>query len=244
MKNIRIAIISDFDGTITERDSLNYLLNHFGPSGWEKYEDRYETGTILGSEALEMEMSQMKISLEKAEEIIREKINIRDDFPVFADFCRKNEIPLMIVSCNFRRFIIPVLEKHNLGSIPIRSNEIEERDGRILINPGGFAHPVCRECHTCKGFTVKEMRMKGFFTIYLGDGLTDRCPAWEADLVFAKGRLKKSLDKHGIENKQLNGFGTITEIISTLQSSEIELESSFEKNKREKKNNPFIRGSE
>jgi 2-hydroxy-3-keto-5-methylthiopentenyl-1-phosphate phosphatase len=236
-----LAIISDFDGTITERDSLNLLLNRFGPSDWEKYEDLYEAGTLRGSEALEKEMSLLKIDLDQANEIILKEIKLRKDFSGFVQFCRENSIPLTIVSCNFRRFISSILSKYNFSDIPVRSNDLITTNGGFNISSGEYTHPECRECHHCKALTVKEFRENGFFTIYLGDGLTDRCPAWEADMIFARGRLKRSLDKIGMENRELDGFENLIQAISAIEKAKMPVQSSFSKDKRESKNNPFIR---
>lgn len=236
-----LAIISDFDGTITERDSLNLLLNRFGPPDWEKYEDSYEAGTLRGSEALEKEMSLLKIDLERATAIVLDEIKVREDFPGFVRFCKENSIPLTIVSCNFERLIKSILSKHNFADIPLRSNEIISENGKYKIVAGKPSHPECRECHHCKALTVREFRNKGYFTIYLGDGLTDRCPAWEADITFARGRLKRSLDKIGMENRELDGFANLMLVISSMLKGEIPIQSSFDNDYRESKDNPFIR---
>jgi 2-hydroxy-3-keto-5-methylthiopentenyl-1-phosphate phosphatase len=234
-----IAVISDFDGTITECDSLTLLLNRFGPSDWEQYEDQYEAGDIKGSEALEKEMSLLNLDISEAADIVLKEIVIREDFPHFVKFCNENEIPLTIVSCNFRQLIGAILRKHGLEHIPFRSNELVEDGGRIMIKSGSHPHPECRECHECKALTVKEFREKGFFTIYLGDGLTDRCPAWEADMVFARGRLKSSLDKDGIENDRLDGFKELIEFIEKMKLGELKIHSTREKDRREKRKNPY-----
>lgn len=239
MNSKRIAVISDFDGTITERDSLNYLLNVYGPPDWEGFENRYEAGEISGSEALETEMSLLDLSIEEAIEIVTKEISIRDDFPPFVKFCEDNGIPLTIVSCNFRQIIGPILRKHSLDHIPFRSSEITEKEGKLKIISGTGRHPVCSECHECKALTVIEFRKKGFFTVYLGDGLTDRCPAWEADLVFARGRLKKSFDKKGIDNFTLDGFGDLAKFLNKMLRGEIELRSVREKSQRDGGKNPF-----
>jgi 2-hydroxy-3-keto-5-methylthiopentenyl-1-phosphate phosphatase len=239
MKSKHIAVISDFDGTITERDSLALLMNRYGPSDWERYEELYEAGDIRGSEALEKEMSLLNLNPAEATEIVLKEIEVRKDFAQFAKFCDESRIPLTIVSCNFRQLISAILQKHGLERIPFRSNELVEDGGKIKIVPGTRRHPECSECHECKALTVIEFRENGFFTIYLGDGLTDRCPAWEADMVFALGRLKNSLDKNGIENEKLDGFKDLSELIGRMMRGEIEFRSVRETDRREGRKNPF-----
>jgi 2-hydroxy-3-keto-5-methylthiopentenyl-1-phosphate phosphatase len=239
MKSKHIAVISDFDGTITENDSLALLMNRYGPSGWERYEELYEAGDIRGSEALEKEMSLLNLNLAEATEIVLKEIEVRKYFAQFAKFCDESEIPLTIVSCNFRQLISAILQTHGLERIPFRSNELVEDGDKIKIVPGTRRHPECSECHECKALTVIEFRENGFFTIYLGDGLTDRCPAWEADMVFACGRLKNSLDKNGIENGKLDGFKDLTEFIGKMLHGEIGVQSAREKDQRGNRKNPF-----
>jgi len=235
------AIISDFDGTITEQDSLTWLLNVHGPTDWEKYEDQYEQGKITGAEALENEISLLDIDLIDAIALIRYQIKIRKGFPEFIKWCRSADIPFVIVSCNFKQFITPILEKYDLADVEVFSNELEEVDGRLRISGGKPKHPECDICHNCKALVVKQYKDQGYFTIYIGDGLTDRCAAWEADSVFAHSRLAEHLDLQKLENLPMDGFVAMQNYLDEIMNSDNPPESFYKMDKRDKKKNPFIK---
>jgi 2-hydroxy-3-keto-5-methylthiopentenyl-1-phosphate phosphatase len=46
-------------------------------------------------------------------------------------------------------------------------------------------------------------------SIYIGDGLSDTCPAQYADLIFAKGSLARHLEKKRVSYKRFKDFSTI-----------------------------------
>ncbi len=237
--NLKIVVISDFDGTITNQDSLTILLDHFVSEDWRNFEDKYEKREITGREALEKEMELLTISIDKAEEFLLERVELDEEFLSFSSWARENDIPIEIVSCNFHQLIYAQLEKYNLGYLPVKSNSLFEKDGTLHVKPGNPMHPECKDCHHCKVLTVREYRKKGFYTIYCGDGLTDRCAAWEADYLFAKSRLQKWMNKHDYPYEYLKDYGVVSDYVKKVISGEISPESNFRKQKRVEQKNPF-----
>jgi 2-hydroxy-3-keto-5-methylthiopentenyl-1-phosphate phosphatase len=59
----------------------------------------------------------------------------------------------------------------------------------------------CWRCANCKKKQLSSPENKGKMLIYIGDGLSDLCPASHADLVFAKGSLLKQLHLRKTKNK-------------------------------------------
>jgi 2-hydroxy-3-keto-5-methylthiopentenyl-1-phosphate phosphatase len=237
----KIALISDFDGTLTTRDSLELLLDEFVDDDWTEYERMYEKGEITGSEALEREIAMLNISLQETIEFLQDKIPLVEGFAELYQYCTDNEVPFRVVSCNFEQIIRPLLSQNGYQNIPLLSNHLVERNGKLFISPGEPAHPECRDCHHCKMLTVRNLRRDGYFTIYLGDGHTDRCAAWEADVVFAKSRLQRAFDKDGLKYYDLKSIGDVLSFLRNTAAAGLKLASFFREDDREKKKNPYIR---
>ncbi|MBN2135919.1 MAG: MtnX-like HAD-IB family phosphatase [Acidobacteria bacterium] len=241
MHKNKIALISDFDGTLTTADSLELLLDEFVDEDWTEYERMYEKGEITGSEALEREIALLNISIKETIEFLQDKIALVNDFEELYKYCTDNEIPFRVVSCNFEQIIRPLLSRNGYREIPLLSNRLVEKDGKLYISPGEPAHPECRDCHHCKMLTVKKLRREGYFTVYLGDGHTDRCAAWEADVVFAKSRLQRAFEKDGLKFYELESIGSVISFLHNTVDGGLEIASFYKEDDRDEKQNPFIK---
>jgi 2,3-diketo-5-methylthio-1-phosphopentane phosphatase len=234
------AIITDFDGTITEMDSLRLLLETFGPPDWEEFEEEYARGNITATEALENEMQMLELSIEKVIGFTRNNISIDSTFIPFVDWCREENIPLTIVSSNFESIIKSILYTFGLKDLNVQSNNISEREGVLYIIPGELKNPECKACHLCKTLAVREFRKKGYTTIYIGDGLTDRCPAWESDIIFARSKLRAALTRLKINHLELINFSQVKKQIQAWIKAGT-LSSFFTNNAyRKEEKNPFF----
>ncbi len=89
VKNKKIIIFSDFDGTITERDVVVMIMEKFAPPEWEDIKNKilYERSISLkdGIERLFGFIDSSK----KAEILtfVKSKVRLRDGFVDFIDFC-------------------------------------------------------------------------------------------------------------------------------------------------------------
>ena len=61
-----IQVFTDFDGTITEKDSLVFLLDEYVGSGWLEIERRVEDGSLPEMEGLRQEVALLTIPYEEA----------------------------------------------------------------------------------------------------------------------------------------------------------------------------------
>ncbi|MFW6437913.1 MAG: 2-hydroxy-3-keto-5-methylthiopentenyl-1-phosphate phosphatase, partial [Armatimonadota bacterium] len=56
-----------------------------------------------------------------------------------------------------------------------------------------------------------RLQLKYDRVIYIGDGYSDRCPAMQADIVFAKHHLADLMDENGREYEDFDTFSDIIE---------------------------------
>jgi 2-hydroxy-3-keto-5-methylthiopentenyl-1-phosphate phosphatase len=61
-------------------------------------------------------------------------------------------------------------------------------------------------CGNCKRYHVEQLKKEEYYTVYIGNGYSDRCPAEHADVVFAKGDLLDHCRCEGLECIPFSNF--------------------------------------
>jgi len=207
---MRGLLICDFDGTITDLEISYALLDRFAPGNWRDLNHLYLEGRIGSREAYKRIIRYFRGTQEEVVGFLRERACIDPHFSPLLRFCRERELEFIIVSDGFDLYISAILEHHGL-EVPFLANhlEINGRGARI-----GFPHlnPECGRCGTCKRRILEERRpAEGQPVIYVGDGLSDRCAALEADLVYAKGMLRRELQRAGKRFVPVENLGEVVQ---------------------------------
>ena len=192
-----VRLVLDWDGTVTERDTLDLVLQEFGdPDIYERVEGQLGR-TLTLNEVIEQEFETVTAPLEEVVPWLLEHVRIR---PGFAQLARAQR-PL-IVSSGFRELIEPVLEREGLlDAVELRANSVEARpDGwRTHFRVTGRGE-ACGE--PCKRSDLPS----GVVVVYAGDGHSDHCVSLAADRVFATGSLADWLDERGVSYRPLTDF--------------------------------------
>ncbi len=198
--NSKITILCDFDGTVAERDIGHHFFETFvkDTDRWLDTLERWKMGLISSKECLEHEISWMDADrLDIDAFITKEKLD--PYFRDFIDFCVKRKYDILILSDGLDYYIESLLMSSGLGFIPFRANH-------LLLNGSSiegidFPHHDlmdCTMCGNCKLFHLEKKRRDGYYTIYVGNGYSDRCPAEHADLVLAKCDLLAHCEREEI----------------------------------------------
>ena len=213
-----IAVFCDFDGTITTKDTTVFLLERFGNLDWLTIEERMLAGEISEAEGLSAEFALINISWEEAIEAILDEIQIDSTFPKFIAWLKGFDIPFTILSGGIEEISRSLLKKHGLAGLEVYANRLRVEENRWILIPSD--KPKIRGlCNHCKTFSVLESRKEGYLTVYIGDGLTDLCPAGNADIVFAKGDLAVYCEEKNMEFHRFNDFSDIGIQLERLISS-------------------------
>jgi 2-hydroxy-3-keto-5-methylthiopentenyl-1-phosphate phosphatase len=189
-----LRLVLDWDGTVTERDTLVMLLQEFGrpvPDGAMSYRDVMET-----------EMASLRLPLEDAVAWLLEHVRLRRGFHELAREWRP-----LVVSSSFEETIRPVLDREGI-ELEVAANRVDARpDGwRVLWRDGG----ACPECgDVCKRSALPEPPFA-----YVGDGWSDHCPALAAERVFARDGLARYLRDRGIP---FEPFGDLEDVARLLK---------------------------
>ena len=187
----------DWDGTVTEVDTLHLVLEEFGDREIYARVERALGETMTLNEVIAAEFATVTAPLEEVVDWLLENARIR---PGFAELARARR-PL-IVSSGFHETIEPLLELEGvLDAVELRANRIDPRpDGWRVRFRADHACATCGE--PCKR---EELPADGEI-VYAGDGYSDRCVALAADRVFATNGLAAWLAHQDVPFEPLTDF--------------------------------------
>jgi 2-hydroxy-3-keto-5-methylthiopentenyl-1-phosphate phosphatase len=183
----RLTLVVDWDGTVTERDSLHMVIERFGDLAvFGELEEELGRNLTL-DEVIRLEMATITAPLEEVVEWMLAEVRIR---PGFRELVAEHD-PL-IVSAGFHETIEPILRREGVEARLVANHVTADPSGWRSTFPDG---PVCDVCgERCKRSAVGAL---GAFA-YAGDGVSDRCVSLAAERRFARDGLAIWLDERGV----------------------------------------------
>jgi 2,3-diketo-5-methylthio-1-phosphopentane phosphatase/HAD superfamily hydrolase (TIGR01509 family) len=182
-------ILCDFDGTISLRDMGYVLVNRFSSGDWESIDRDFRDGKIGSKEAYTQISNILTGDESTVLRFVHEHSNLDLSFPRFYQYCREKNIDVKIVSDGLDFYIKTILEIHHLSEIPFYANAAHFREGGGIDISFPYSGEECGLCGTCKKTLIHRHRKEYDSIFFVGNGLSDRCGAQEADFVFAKDSL-------------------------------------------------------
>jgi 2,3-diketo-5-methylthio-1-phosphopentane phosphatase len=201
----RIAVLCDFDGTIARDDVGNLFFRTFGGPGAERIVDEWKNGAISSRTCMEREASLVKASRHEVDRFVC-RCKLDPYFKDFIDFTARNDIEVVIVSDGLDHYIENMLMRNGLGDLQFYANVTRFGDGRLTVEFPYYDLRDCRDCGNCKTHHLEKFRRAGYYIIYVGNGLSDRCPATHSDLVFAKSELLEFCRQNGLNHVPYGNF--------------------------------------
>ena len=208
-----LLIACDFDGTITQRDTLHVIVEAHGVAGlWAELEPRLRRGEITVEQAMQQEFAAVRATPEQVREAVRKHAPLRPGFADFARWCEATGHRLVVFSNGFRSVIEPVLADAGLGHLEVVSHDaVFSVDGCRLIWAARGAR--CELCgRPCKRQPLRE-RWDGEPLVYLGDGISDRCVSLLADVIFARDGLADHLAGEGVDYVPFDDFHQVRAVL-------------------------------
>jgi 2,3-diketo-5-methylthio-1-phosphopentane phosphatase len=185
-------VFLDFDNTITSLDVLDAVIGKFSvDQKWMIYEEAWKEGKIGSRQCLEAQLRSVRITCTELEKYVRQIPLDPFALRLFQTLRRQN-IPFIIVSDSFTVIIRTILNYHGIHQTKVFANELKFEEDRLIPSFPYHSKDCRRRCAHCKKSHVLGHKDKT--TIYVGDGLSDVCPALEADIVFAKDSLASHLE--------------------------------------------------
>ena len=211
-------VFVDFDGTITKKDVGEELFIEFGDREFSKklIED-WNNDLVLPKDGWKALCDSVKIVDEEKMKSFVCSIQIEDSFRKFVSYCRENEFELKIVSDGFDFYIRTILEKENLADVEFTSNVLSFVNDRLEPSFPNSAED-CKCSANCKRNFVLKHSSDDDYTVYIGDGVSDRCPIQFCDFIFAKGSLLKFCEVNRITYFPYKDFDDVTKRIDELKN--------------------------
>lgn len=187
-----LKVFVDFDGTITTEDIGEAIFNKFGDS--EKVNqiiDDLLKGRISSRECWDRLFNTVNsIDIKDLSNFVY-SLEIDETFTDFVSFCSENKIEMVVLSDGFDFYIDRLFEKAGLRGIKYYSNRlfIDEKGRLSAIYPhfdaGSPTSANCKKNHIINHSSEDD------YTIYIGDGNSDKDAAQYCDFIFAKKGLAK-----------------------------------------------------
>jgi len=205
----RYDVFFDFDNTITTFDVIDDMLIRFSKDdSWLELERKWKRGLIGSRECLEGQVKGIRISKPDLDKYLR-TIELDPDFKKLINFLKSKDIKTLILTDNFDYIVRGILKHKRIQPLGIYSNSLKIRDKHLIPSFPLTNKNHGKRCGHCKKATLLKNLDKDSVNVYVGDGLSDVCPSEVADIVFAKGNLKKYLKKKGIAFHPFRDFKDI-----------------------------------
>ncbi|MDT3695001.1 MAG: MtnX-like HAD-IB family phosphatase [Ignavibacterium sp.] len=210
MKKREIKIFADFDGTITLQDIGEAIFNKFGDA---RKVDEIITNLLedkISSKQCWDELcdSAGTVDLNELIDFVN-TMEIDKTFITFTEFCNKNDLEMIVLSDGFDFYIDKMFEKYRLKGLKYYSNNLKiERNGRLSA---GYPHYDADSptSANCKRNHIINHSSDEDYTVYIGDGNSDKEAAQYCDFIFAKKDLARFCSMERISFYPFNSFDDV-----------------------------------
>lgn len=213
----KLALLLDFDGTITMSDVGAFVIGEFAKDGWQEADDAYDRGEISLREVWAVEVALLRA---EDHDTMRSRAvefaEIRSGFSELIEFCRSAEIPVEVASSGVRFYIEAILEKAGVPDLVVTAPDVEydERGHGLVTFRNGLMD--CGMTAMCKCERVWRQRRLGREVVFVGDGASDQCAALQADHVMARDSLARYCKREGREFKPFDNFFEVQQFVKQL----------------------------
>lgn len=211
-----IYVSIDFDGTITDSDITDAIIQRFARPGWEEAEKQWEQGNIGSRECLKAQFALVDAPLSSMLEYA-DTFSVDAGFKDYVRFLKINGIRFSIISDGFRVFIERILKNAGLSNIPVYANRLREEGGALKVD-FPYASKNCLS-GVCKAELAATLS-SGAPIIHIGDGRSDFCISETANFVYSKGKLTDFCKSNGLPHVEFTRFNDIRSSMAAFVSSE------------------------
>jgi 2-hydroxy-3-keto-5-methylthiopentenyl-1-phosphate phosphatase len=212
-----MRIICDFDGTVSRRDTTDFVLERLADPGWRTLEEDWVATRISAAECMRGQVALIGGGQDDLDALL-DTVELDPGFAAFVDWCQAHGLPVSIASDGVDYFIGRILRRHGLEGLEVVANQLAgEPGGWRLQQP--WARPGC-----AAGSGVCKCEVAGpppgacapQTLVYVGDGRSDFCVSARADILFAKGALADYAAARGQPFHPFDTFHDVTAALALL----------------------------
>ena len=207
------VFISDFDGTLTEKDFYQMIIDDYlGEEGQMLYKEwrrgHYQDKDFLGK-------IYRAINREEAE-ILEDIFRIEWDESAndFIQKVRQNGGEFIILSAGTSYYIDKLLKEKGLSDLKVYSNPGIYKDKGIHLQIDTTSHYYSERYGIDKAKVVEDLKKQYTHVYYAGDSAPDILPCKIADMAFAKGSLQEMLKAENVDFVPMKSFKDVATILT------------------------------
>jgi 2-hydroxy-3-keto-5-methylthiopentenyl-1-phosphate phosphatase len=200
-----VRLVLDWDGTVTDRDTLVAVVLRFGDKAVFDRLDGEIGRTRTQHQVIAREVETLDATLDEMTGYLLETVRVRAGFRELAERYQPT-----IVSAGFHELIGPLLVREGI-ELDVHANRLESTGagGWRAVFADTRSCPVCGEA--CKR---AAMLAGGAPVTFVGDGVSDCCAALGADRVFARDWLAQWLDERAAPYELWHDFHELARTIA------------------------------
>ena len=209
-----MEVISDFDGTIVNIDTAEYLLARFTTGDWRKCDDLFERHEISFEESLRRQYGMLKESRKKLLDAVDDAASFRAGFYEMVAFCNETRLSVTILSAGLDFVIRHLLKRENLENrVVLMAPKSRPTSSGIVMDFSSLPNPGSQNFKTS---VVDSIKAKGTKFAYIGDWFSDFEPIKQANYRFViKGsRLDTLCRKDHVQCREVSSFEEVIRSLS------------------------------
>jgi len=218
-----VLIVLDYDGTVTTHECNEIALTAAVGDAWRPFEEMVHRGEIGHAECFDRQVQLVDVPREAFFSGLVDAAEPAPGLREFLAVAAAGGARVVVLSAGFREAIEAVWLRDGLPPVEIVASELVGADGDGGGPPYriGFSPQLgdCERCgpESCKAIVLRARRRPGDVVWVFGDGDSDFCPAREADLVFARGRLAELADEAGLPWRRLDFVAATRELAALAE---------------------------
>jgi 2-hydroxy-3-keto-5-methylthiopentenyl-1-phosphate phosphatase len=229
VKDYKLKIYCDFDGTVTKNDVWVSAFGKFIRDR-KKFEIVCEEFTSNVISSRECSLRELDLIEDFDFEILNRYLDeeeLDDYFKDFLAYCNENKYEITLLSEGLDYYINYILNRENLN-LKFYSNkmivkEISGESGKNIIKlTCDFPYPDehCTYCGMSKRNIIVNNTndFDNEISVFIGDGTSDFCASNYSDIVFAKRRLASYCWKNNITYFDFKNFKDVMNKLESLKA--------------------------
>lgn len=205
---MKIAVVSDFDGTLTKKDVGDMILLAFNKATHQEIEDSYQLGVKV-EEWMKIYFSRMAdIDRDEIERFVYGSVEARNGFVEMVSFLSNMSIPFEIVSGGVDVYIEPFMKKYGVF--------INGFYGLFKDKTVSYPFLDNMTLSEFKASRVSYYRDLGYTVVFMGDSPNDYEAILLADIRFATLRLSNILRSEG---RNFFAYEDLVDIIKVINET-------------------------